>query len=66
MKTKYIVSKMSGVHAGSCLLGNGDTKAEALFDAFGPKPWSEWQKRQARESCVREVTIEEFYRIAFP
>ena len=56
---KYIITKESGVHCGSCVLGSGDTKAEALEDAFGPKPWSSYQKKSARDACVREVTDEE-------
>jgi hypothetical protein len=63
--TKYIVSKPSGVHAGSCILGTGDSKAEALADAYGPKPWSPYTKRSAASACVREVSLEEFEELVY-
>lgn len=56
---KYIVTKQSGVHFGSCFLGSGDTKEAALVDAFGPKPWTDYQKKSARSAFVGEVTDEE-------
>ena len=62
---KYIVSKQSGAHIGSCILGTGDTKEEALVDAFGPRPWSDWNKKSERTSCCREVTDEEFEEIVY-
>ena len=58
--TKFIVSKQSGIHAGSCILGTGDTKQEALVDAYGPTPWSPYAKKSMRDACVREVSLEEF------
>jgi hypothetical protein len=58
--TKFVVSKQSGIHAGSCILGSGDTKDEALIDAYGPKPWTPYQKRSMRDARIREVTSEEF------
>jgi hypothetical protein len=57
--TTFVVSKPSGVHAGFCILGFGPTKAKALEDAYGPKPWSPYNKRSAASACVREVTAEE-------
>jgi len=65
MTTKFIVSKQSGVHAGSCILGSGDTKEDALIDAYGPKPWSPYNKKSMRDSCVREVSLEEYERIMY-
>jgi hypothetical protein len=61
--TTFVVSKPSGVHAGSCVLGLGPTKALALEDAYGPKPWSPYTKRSAASACVREVTAEELEEI---
>ena len=61
--TKFIVSKQSAVHIGSCILGSGDTKEEALIDAYGPKPWSSYAKKSMRDANVREVSMEEFEEI---
>jgi hypothetical protein len=63
--SKFIVSKPSGIHAGSCILGTGDTKESALVDAFGPKPWPPGVKRSASSACVREVSLEEFEEIVY-
>lgn len=62
---KYIVSKQSGVHAGSCILGSGDTREAALVDAFGPRPWTQYQKKSARDACVREVDDAEFEKLVW-
>ena len=56
---------MSGIHAGSCILGTGDTKEQALVDAYGPKPWSPYAKKSMRDACVREVTEEEFEQLMY-
>jgi hypothetical protein len=63
--TKYIVSKQSAVHIGSCILGSGDTKEKALEDAYGPKPWSTYAKKSMRDACVREVSLEEYEDIMY-
>ncbi len=63
--TKFIVSKQSGIHAGSCILGTGDSKEAALVDAYGPKPWSPYAKKSMRDACVREVSLEEFEDIMY-
>ena len=63
--TKFIVSKLSGIHAGSCIIGTGDTKQKALEDAYGPKPWSSYAKKSMRDACVREVSLEEYEEICF-
>jgi hypothetical protein len=63
--TKFIVSKFSGIHAGSCIIGTGDTKQQALEDAYGPKPWSPYAKKSMRDACVREVSMEEYEEICF-
>jgi hypothetical protein len=63
--SKFIVSKPSGIHAGSCILGTGESKSKALEDAFGPKPWTPYQKRSANTACVREVSLEEFEQIVY-
>ena len=62
---KYIVSKPSAIHAGSCILGSGDSKPAALVDAFGPKPWSPYTKRSAADCCVREVSDEEWEKLCW-
>ena len=57
----FIVQKQSGVNIlKMCLLGSGKTKAEALADAYGPKPWSPYTAKSAKTAIVREVTDEEF------
>lgn len=63
--TKFIVSKQSGIHAGSCIIGSGDTKEKALIDAYGPKPWSTYSKKSMRDACVREVSMEEFEELMY-
>lgn len=57
---KYIVTKQSGINANrQCLLGHGDTKAEALADAYGPKPWSPGTIKSAKSANIRQVTEDE-------
>ncbi len=56
---KYIITKPSAVHLGVCVLGSGDTKNEAMIDAFGPKPWTAWTKQNAKSAQVREVDDDE-------
>ena len=63
--TKFIVSKQSGVHAGSCIIGSGDTKEDALIDAYGPKPWTPYAKKSMKDACVREVSLEEYEEIMY-
>jgi hypothetical protein len=63
--TMFIISKQSGVHAGSCILGGGKTKEEALIDAYGPKPWTEYNKKSMRSACVREVSYEEYEKLMY-
>lgn len=57
----FIVEKPSGVNIWKmCLLGSGKTKAEAMTDAYGPKPWP----KSAKTAIVREVTEEEFEKMS--
>jgi hypothetical protein len=55
---KFVIESVSGI-SGNCLLGEGETEAEAWTDAFGPKPWGPSAKRAKREAWVREVSSEE-------
>jgi hypothetical protein len=63
--TKFVVSKPSAIHIGSCILGTGDTKDAALIDAYGPKPWTPYAKKSMRDACVREVSIEEWEKLVY-
>jgi hypothetical protein len=57
---KFIVVAQSGANQfRECLLGEGDTREEALTDAYGPKPWPKCAKR----AIVREVSEEELEEI---
>jgi hypothetical protein len=58
MKPRYIIKAVSGI-SGNCNLGDGDSKAAAWEDAFGPKPWSDYQKRSAKNAWVEVVEMEE-------
>jgi hypothetical protein len=57
---KFIIETPSGARAGNCLIGSGNTEKEAWLDAYGPKPWTPYVKRCARQAWAREVTLEEF------
>ncbi len=52
----FVVTAPSAISFRQCLLGHGSTKAEAMTDAFGPKPWP----RSAKNADCYEVTEEEF------
>lgn len=54
----FIIKKVSGI-SGTCTLGEGATKAQAWEDAFGPKPWTPYVKRSAKDAWVEEVKEEE-------
>ena len=61
----FIVTKPSGINIlKTCLLGSGPTKAAAMVDAYGPKPWSPYTAKAAKSADVREVSDEEFERIS--
>ena len=50
---QYIIKAESGI-SGLCNLGDGPTEKAAWEDAFGPKPWSNYQKRAAKRAwCVK-------------
>jgi len=52
---RYIIKSESGAHYGTCNLGDGLTEKAAWEDAFGPKPWTKWQKQSAKKGwCVAE------------
>ena len=55
---KFIIESQSGIQ-GTCLQGEGETEQQAWEDAFGPKPWTKWQKKCAKNSWSREVSEEE-------
>ena len=54
---RYIITAESGI-SGTCNLGDGETPAAAWADAFGPKPWGDYQKRAAKKAWVHEVELE--------
>ena len=58
MKKHYVIKKTSGI-AGVCNLGEGPTKQAAWEDAFGPKPWTPYQKKSAKDAWCEEVSAEE-------
>ena len=56
----FIVTKPSGIYPErQCVLGEGPTKAQALENAYGPKPWTPYLRRSASLADVREVTEDE-------
>lgn len=57
--TKFIIETPSAISHRNCLIGEGDTPALAWADAYGPKPWSPYSKKCARNAWVREVTLDE-------
>ena len=51
---RYIIKTQSSLHSGTCNLGDGETEKAAWADAFGPKPWSDYAKRNAKKAwCVK-------------
>lgn len=58
----FIVEAESGIR-GNCLLGEGRTEAEAWEDAYGPKPWTPYQKKCAKRAWAREVSDSELEQI---
>lgn len=55
---KYVIKKVSGI-SGNCNLGEGSTKSAAWEDAFGPKPWTPFVKKMAKDAWVEEVGADE-------
>jgi hypothetical protein len=55
---KFVITKPSGI-SGVCVLGTGPTKAAALTDAYGPKPWSDYTKKSAKSADIVELTEDE-------
>jgi hypothetical protein len=56
---RYIIKTKSGVHSGTCNLGDAATEKEAWEDAFGPKPWDEFAKRSAKKAWCEKVDSDE-------
>jgi len=54
---RYIVQAESGI-SGTCNLGDGETAKAAWEDAFGPKPWTDYQKKSAKKAWITEVEME--------
>jgi hypothetical protein len=51
---KYIIKTESTFAGRTCNLGDGETEKAAWVDAFGPKPWSDYAKRNAKKAwCVK-------------
>jgi hypothetical protein len=57
--TIYIVTLPSAISYRQCVLGEGQTKAEAMEDAFGPKPWPQ----SARKANCYKVTRDELHQM---
>jgi hypothetical protein len=57
--TTFVVQTESGVHRGTCILGEAATERAAWEDAFGPRPWSPSTRRAARNAWVSEMTEEQ-------
>ena len=55
---KFAITKPSAI-SGTCILGEGTTKAAAWEDAYGPKPWCPFAKKSARTADCVEVTEDE-------
>jgi hypothetical protein len=55
----WIVTLPSAYRQHQCLLGEGQTKAEAMDEAFGPKPWP----KSSRNADCHQVTREELEEI---
>jgi hypothetical protein len=51
----WVVTMPSAYRFRNCLLGHGETKTEAMSDAFGPKPWP----KSARNADCSEMTFDE-------
>lgn len=58
MKT-FVILKVSGATGKTCLLGEGDSKDAAWEDAYGPKPWTDFSKKSAKDAFVKEVSEDE-------
>jgi len=58
----FIIEAPSAI-SGNCLLGQGKTEKAAWEDAYGPKPWTAYTKRCAKQAWCREVTEDELEQI---
>jgi hypothetical protein len=56
---KFVIEAPSAISPRACLLGVGDSPALAWADAYGPKPWSPYTRKCARNAWVREVDLDE-------
>lgn len=55
----YVIKTESGI-SGLCTLGDGATKEAAWEDAYGPKPWSDYNKKCAKKAwCVEVESVED-------
>lgn len=58
----FIIEAESGI-SGTCLLGQGSTLEAAWIDAYGPKPWTPYQKACAKKAWYKEITEDELYEL---
>jgi hypothetical protein len=56
---QYIIKAESGI-SGICNLGEGLSEKAAWEDAFGPKPWTDYQKRSAKKCWCEKVRRNSF------
>lgn len=56
----FIIESQSGVSSlRNCLLGHGPTESEAWEDAFGPAPYTDYERRAMARAWCREIPDEE-------
>jgi hypothetical protein len=63
MKRVFIIESQSGMSHRMCLLGEGATEKAAWEDAYGPKPWTAYVKKSAKNAQCREVTEDELFEL---
>jgi hypothetical protein len=57
MTKRFVIKAVSGI-SGNCNLGDGATEKAAWEDAFGPKPWTPYTKRAAKQAWCEETEEE--------
>ena len=60
----YVIKAVSSI-SGNCTLGDGLTEKEAWEDAYGPRPWSDCQKKSAKKAWCEEIESKEDIRYSW-
>jgi hypothetical protein len=56
MNNQYVIETPTGEKPfGCCVIGTGTTEEGAWIDAFGPKPWTKYNKICATKSWCRRI-----------